>query len=52
MRARPASRHRNARVIRVTPLTGQHRPGNLYNGVLKPFIGYGIKGAIWYQGEQ
>ena len=33
------------------PLTGQHRPGNLYNGVLKPFIGYGIKGAIWYQGE-
>ena len=33
------------------PLTGQHRPANLYNGVLKPFIGYGIKGAIWYQGE-
>jgi len=33
------------------PLVGQHRPGNLYNGVLKPTIGYGIKGAIWYQGE-
>jgi sialate O-acetylesterase len=33
------------------PLTGQHRPGNLYNGVLKPTIGYGIRGAIWYQGE-
>ena len=33
------------------PLTGQHRPGNLYNGVLKPIIGYGIQGAIWYQGE-
>jgi len=33
------------------PLTGQHRPANLYNGVLKPVIGYGIKGAIWYQGE-
>ncbi len=32
-------------------LAGQHRPGNLYNGVLKPTIGYGIKGAIWYQGE-
>jgi sialate O-acetylesterase len=32
-------------------LTGQHRPANLYNGVLKPTIGYGIKGAIWYQGE-
>ena len=33
------------------PLTGQHRPANLYNGVLKPVIGYGIKGTIWYQGE-
>ena len=33
------------------PLTGQHLPGNLYNGVLNPIIGYGIKGAIWYQGE-
>ncbi|MDF1658645.1 MAG: sialate O-acetylesterase [Verrucomicrobiales bacterium] len=33
------------------PLTGQHRPGNLWNGVLNPIIGYGIRGAIWYQGE-
>ncbi len=33
------------------PLTGQHRPANLYNGVLKPIIGYGIRGVIWYQGE-
>jgi sialate O-acetylesterase len=32
-------------------LSGQHRPGNLYNGVLLPVMGYGIKGAIWYQGE-
>lgn len=32
-------------------LTGQHRPGNLYCGVLHPIIGYGIRGAIWYQGE-
>ncbi len=32
-------------------LTGQHRPGNLYNGVLHPVIGYGMRGAIWYQGE-
>lgn len=23
----------------------------LYNGMLSPVIGYGIKGAIWYQGE-
>ena len=27
------------------------QPGNLYNGQIKPIIGYGIKGAIWYQGE-
>ncbi|HEU5117269.1 MAG TPA: sialate O-acetylesterase [Isosphaeraceae bacterium] len=32
-------------------MTGNHRPGNIYNGVLKPTIGYGIRGAIWYQGE-
>jgi sialate O-acetylesterase len=30
---------------------GQHRPANLYNGVLNPIIGYGIRGVIWYQGE-
>ncbi|MEP6677282.1 MAG: sialate O-acetylesterase [Ferruginibacter sp.] len=23
----------------------------LYNGMMHPFIGYGIKGCIWYQGE-
>jgi len=32
-------------------LAGQHRPANLYNGVLKPIIGYGIRGTVWYQGE-
>lgn len=26
-------------------------PTTLYNGMLFPVIGYGIKGAIWYQGE-
>ncbi|MEO1993656.1 MAG: sialate O-acetylesterase, partial [Planctomycetaceae bacterium] len=33
------------------PLSGQHRPANLYNGVLQPVIGYGMRGVIWYQGE-
>jgi sialate O-acetylesterase len=33
------------------PLTGNARPGNIYSGVLKPTIGYGIRGVIWYQGE-
>ena len=33
------------------PLINQHRPANLYNGVLYPIIGYTIRGVIWYQGE-
>jgi sialate O-acetylesterase len=32
-------------------MEGNSRPGNIYNGVLKSTIGYGIRGAIWYQGE-
>ena len=32
-------------------LAGNHRPANLYGGVLHPVIGYGIRGAVWYQGE-
>ncbi len=27
------------------------RSSNLYNGMVAPLIPYGIKGAIWYQGE-
>jgi sialate O-acetylesterase len=30
---------------------GNARPANIYNGVLKSHLGYGIRGAIWYQGE-
>ena len=32
-------------------LSGNHRPGNIFGGVLHPTLGYGIKGVIWYQGE-
>jgi len=32
-------------------MTGNQRPANIYNGVLASHIGYGIRGAIWYQGE-
>jgi sialate O-acetylesterase len=28
-----------------------HTPTTLYNGMLHPVIGYGIRGALWYQGE-
>jgi len=33
------------------PRYDQHRPGNIYNGMLHPTIGYGMRGVIWYQGE-
>lgn len=33
------------------PRQSQQRPANLFNGVLHPTIGYGIRGVIWYQGE-
>ncbi|MCX6309070.1 MAG: T9SS type A sorting domain-containing protein [Bacteroidia bacterium] len=29
----------------------QYRPTNLFNAMLAPIIPYGIKGALWYQGE-
>ncbi len=29
----------------------QHAPTLLYNAMLHPFVGYQIKGVIWYQGE-
>ena len=32
-------------------IEGQHRPANLYNGMLKAIMGYGMRGVIWYQGE-
>ncbi|MFM7249106.1 MAG: sialate O-acetylesterase [Planctomycetaceae bacterium] len=32
-------------------MRGNSRPANIHSGVLTPSIGYGIKGAIWYQGE-
>ena len=31
--------------------TGPNRPTVLYNAMIKPLLPYGIKGAIWYQGE-
>lgn len=44
--ADPEAAKKHARALR-----GNHRPANLYQGVLHPLIGYGIRGAIWYQGE-
>lgn len=33
------------------PLNTEGRPGVLFNSMIHPFIGYTIRGAIWYQGE-
>lgn len=32
-------------------LSGNARPGNIFNGIVNPTLGYGMKGVIWYQGE-
>ncbi len=34
------------------PGANRNKPANLYNGMIEPLIGYGIRGAIWYQGER
>lgn len=33
------------------PAKTPHHPSVLFNGMVAPLIPYGIKGAIWYQGE-
>lgn len=33
------------------PEGGFYAPGNLYNAMIAPIVQYGIKGVIWYQGE-
>lgn len=30
----------------------KNTPTVLFNGMINPFVGYGIKGVLWYQGEQ
>ena len=29
----------------------ERNPTVLYNGMIHPFVGYTMRGAIWYQGE-
>ena len=33
------------------PLTTEGKPGVLFNSMIHPFIGFTIRGVIWYQGE-
>ncbi|MCA9086177.1 MAG: sialate O-acetylesterase [Planctomycetaceae bacterium] len=37
--------------LAVQPRTDRNYPANLFNGKINPLIGYTIRGAIWYQGE-
>ena len=34
------------------PAANRNKPANLFNGMIQPLVGYGIRGAIWYQGER
>jgi sialate O-acetylesterase len=35
----------------VVPGSDQNAPTTLYNGMVSPLLPFGLKGAIWYQGE-
>ena len=37
---------------RANPHRSQNYPANLYNAMIHPLVPYGIRGAIWYQGER
>lgn len=37
--------------VPVEPATNRHHPSAIYNAMIAPFGGYGMSGAIWYQGE-
>ncbi|MHC4996845.1 MAG: sialate O-acetylesterase, partial [Planctomycetota bacterium] len=45
-----AERPRGPRKV-VDPRDHWHHPTVLFNGMIAPLIPYGMKGAIWYQGE-
>ena len=32
-------------------ISAQNQPTSLYNGMIAPFTRYGVRGALWYQGE-
>ena len=46
-----STRQKETTVTADDYLKGNSRPGNIFNGMLYPTLGYGIKGVIWYQGE-
>jgi sialate O-acetylesterase len=45
-----AAEQTKARTLR-TDVNGDDRPANAWNGIVASHAGYGIRGALWYQGE-
>lgn len=37
--------------MQTHPMMNPGNPTILYNGMINPFVGYNMRGAIWYQGE-
>lgn len=35
----------------LAPLTAHTAPTTIFNAMMNPVVGYGMRGAIWYQGE-
>jgi len=46
------SRRRKPPIITKPANFGHQYPSNIYNAMVHPVLGFGIKGAIWYQGER
>jgi sialate O-acetylesterase len=49
-KAKAASR-RAPRRPRLDPVQDQHNPTVMFNGMIAPFVGFAIRGVLWYQGE-
>lgn len=47
---RKFSRDKDSEPI-VWPVSPQNSPTALYNGMIAPYINYGVRGFLWYQGE-
>ena len=46
-----AAQRRAPRRPRPDPVQDQHNPTVMFNGMIAPFVGFAIRGVLWYQGE-
>jgi sialate O-acetylesterase len=46
-----AAQRRAPRRPRPDPVQDQHNPTMMFNGMIAPFVGFAIRGVLWYQGE-